>query len=530
MPANRPRIMFENDGRHPLIYMYEPPIQKEEYESGVDELAGTPVEALMFCLGDGRTVLHDTQVGEVWGHNVNRWPHLIFRRARQNAQQLITAGHDPLRIICARAHGMGLQFYPMLLVQQGRGPRDEDVRCSDFRFENAHLEIGAKGGLDPQWQGFACLDFAHQEVRQERFALIQEVLTSYDVDGFELQLNYFPYYFHPDEVDQGRHIMTAWIEQVYEAVKASGAGRELALRLPSRLATCESAGLDVRGWVEAGIVDVIIGDTCGSPEVIDTNANFGELVALTRGTSCRVHAALHSLVDSDRLGQATVELLRGGASNYWDQGVDGLYLAHWFGLWPYKSSFYEALRELPHPEVMAPKDKMYYAVTMTGRHAAPRTDPGTPADLPADLPLDDPVEIELRVSDDLERWSRVGRVHEVLLRIRVMNTTELDRLCFRLNGQDLPDSCLRRINEMYRMSAPRYRTGSGYWFVFRLNPDHWPVPGSNRVEITLLERDPEIIPQLLVRDVELETHYLKGRNFHRAFVDPDLGPYEHSNS
>ena len=85
MRANPPVILFENDGRHPLIYMYEPPIQVEEYQSAVDELAGTPVDVLVFCLGDGRTMLHDTQVGELWGHNVEQWPHLIFRRAHQNA-------------------------------------------------------------------------------------------------------------------------------------------------------------------------------------------------------------------------------------------------------------------------------------------------------------------------------------------------------------------------------------------------------------------------------------------------------------
>ena len=47
----KPRIMFYHDGRHPLLYMYEPAMQKEECEAAVDELAGTPVEALMFCLG-----------------------------------------------------------------------------------------------------------------------------------------------------------------------------------------------------------------------------------------------------------------------------------------------------------------------------------------------------------------------------------------------------------------------------------------------------------------------------------------------
>ena len=47
----QPRIMFENDSRHTLIYMYEPPIQREEYEGAVDEVLGTPVEALVFNLG-----------------------------------------------------------------------------------------------------------------------------------------------------------------------------------------------------------------------------------------------------------------------------------------------------------------------------------------------------------------------------------------------------------------------------------------------------------------------------------------------
>ena len=65
-----PRIMFYHDGRHPLIYMYEPPMQKEEYQHAVDEIAGTPIDVLMFGVGDGRTVLYDTKVGELWGHHL----------------------------------------------------------------------------------------------------------------------------------------------------------------------------------------------------------------------------------------------------------------------------------------------------------------------------------------------------------------------------------------------------------------------------------------------------------------------------
>jgi hypothetical protein len=85
----RPRIWFYHDGRHPHIYRYEPPMRREEYVACIDELAGTPVEAVSFCLGEGRTVLHDTQVGELLGDNIDKWDHLIFRRAHQNARGLI---------------------------------------------------------------------------------------------------------------------------------------------------------------------------------------------------------------------------------------------------------------------------------------------------------------------------------------------------------------------------------------------------------------------------------------------------------
>ena len=82
---------------------------------------------------------------------------------------------------------------------------------------------------------------------------------------------------------------------------------------------------------------------------------------------------------------------------------------------------------------------------------------------------------------------------------------------------------------MYRMNAPRYRV-FGYWFIFKLDSDHWPRTGNNTVEVTLEHQDPDVTPQIFVRDVELETKYLMGKNFHRGpqYTDSDLGPYEHS--
>ncbi len=66
---NQPQIIYYRDGRHPHIYCYEPPMHEEEYIALSDELAGTTVEAIAFCLGEGRTMLHDTRAGELMGHD-----------------------------------------------------------------------------------------------------------------------------------------------------------------------------------------------------------------------------------------------------------------------------------------------------------------------------------------------------------------------------------------------------------------------------------------------------------------------------
>lgn len=531
----QPRIMYYHDGRHPLAYMYEPPMQKEEFESVVDEIAGTPIEALMFCLGDGRTMLHDTQAGEFWGDHVDDWTHLIFRRTYQNAKGLIDRGLDPLRIVCDRAHEKGILFYPTLLMQLESGVRGGggyDIRSSTFRMDNKQLDIGARGDLPPDFPGKNCADYKHQRIRDERFAIIDEVLTKYPVDGIELHMNFWPYYFHPREIEAGREIMTAWIAKVHQAVKRSGATRELVISIPASTRTCRSRGLDPEAWIRRGIVDVLVAQKPARPELMDPNAtmivyeewllqDIRTLVEAARGSQCRIHAAIESHLDSDRLAEAPIQMIRAAACNFWAQGVDGLYVSQWHANWPFQASFYEKLRELPHPEIMDCKDKFYHIPTLPGRFR----DPGLTAQLPARMQINETVKLELTINDDLPRWDATGRVHEVLLRFRIMNLTERDRLQFRINGKVLPDSALRRINEMYRMSAPRYRAGSGYWFIYRPERDNWPRQGTNSIEVTLLQRETDVLDEVILRDVELETKYLMGKQFHRG-RDPDLGPSE----
>lgn len=517
----KPRFMYYHDGRHPHIYRYEPPMLKEEYWACIDELVGTPIDAVSFCLGEGRTVLHDTKVGELLGHNVAQWDHPVFRRAYQNAKHLIDEGNDPMRLVCERAHHRGMSLYGCLLIQNP-GPENCTVRCSDFRHNNPHLEIRAAGDLGPDTLWIDGLDFKHPEVRDERFNLIEETLNEYDTDGFELQFNFLPRFFHPNEVDVGVKIMTEWVARVYEAVKKSGSDHELVVRVPIDFPTSLSVGLDVAEWIKRGIVDVVVPELFTGPHRVDPNLDFTPMLAAARSADCRILPALHSRVGSDRIAEGPIEMIRAQACNYWAQGIDGLYICQWFHHWPFEADFYERLRELPYPDLMANKDKYYYIPSTLGAHLETHSPPL----LPVRCEVGKPTEVNFAISDDLPRWHAAGRVHDVLLRIGVSGNTELDRVTFKLNSKELTGA--RRINQLYRMDAPRHRTGPSYWHIFRPDPDTWPIKGRNTLTVELHQRDTAMLGDVSLSDVELEIKYLKGKHFQRGYVDSDLGYYEYS--
>ena len=231
------------------------------------------------------------------------WDHLVFQRAYRNAQQLIAEGRDLLHIVCDRARAKGLLIYPSLQVQADLG---EGLRIGDTQLA----------------------DFARPEVRDMRFALIEETLQNYPVDGFELNLNHYAggAFFHPDDMERGRSIFTDWLQRVREAVKQSGPDRELALRIPASIAGCQSLGLDPETWIREGIADVLVAENFASMSLIDVTADFRPLIAAAQDADCRIHGVIRNNVDSDRLGAAPIAMVRAAATNYWAQDVDGLNL------------------------------------------------------------------------------------------------------------------------------------------------------------------------------------------------------------
>ena len=77
---------------------------------------------------------------------------------------------------------------------------------------------------------------------------------------------------------------------------------------------------------------------------------------------------------------------------------------------------------------------------------------------------------------------------------------------------------------MFWMIGPRGSQG-GYWYIYKLTKDYWPIPGKNKIEVELIKKDPDVVDQKSMLVVELETKYLMGQNFRKGFNDPDLGMF-----
>ena len=209
------RLLFYNDSRHFYMYCYDPPIRLEDAWAPIDEIAATQVDTFVYCLGAGQTMFHDTRVGEIWGERFEQFDALYAYQCAENIKSLIDRGLDPLNVLIERAHEKGLEFFPSLrLMSSGNSEDSGSVFVSQFKIDH------------PEWcqhrSGRSNFDFSHPGVRQERFALIEETVNSYDVDGFELDWAFEPNYFEDDEVEEKGPILTAYMREIRRMVEAAG--------------------------------------------------------------------------------------------------------------------------------------------------------------------------------------------------------------------------------------------------------------------------------------------------------------------
>jgi len=451
------RILFNSDGGTPVLYHFEPPITPDQLCRVVTGLKGTQVDVFIQCVQfSDDQFLYNTKIGEIYdGRYIKdgKFEDPNFRKWALNVRSLLDKGLDPLAIWAQRTHELGMEFWPSMRMNDihkdwvDRWPSSR----SQWERKHKHLLIGKdypdryarKTKKTFTW----AMNYAEPRVRNRKLALIDEICTNFDVDGFELDFQSHPYYFKKGQERSGMTVMNDFMRKVRARLNEIGKqkGKELTIqvRVPPNFKECDEVGLGVRTWIKEGLVDVVAVQTRG---YLDMNADVASFVEAAKGTACKIAGGLEYYVryyTGSKTGRATIEMMRAAASGYWHEGADCIYLFNYdaHGGFPFKGKTRQILEEIGSPKTLVHKNKHYY---VTRDMEALTPEQGGDKQLPVDLTQAGAQrQFTFTVGDDLASAGRDGVLKAVRLKVTFNKYDASKQLIrFRLNGQALDNETI----------------------------------------------------------------------------------------
>jgi hypothetical protein len=187
------------------------------------------------------------------------------------------------------------------------------------------------------------------------------VCDRYDMDGLELDWNRFPLSFREgEELAQGK-VLTEWMAEVREVIRAAEKKWRhpiwLVPRVPARPEASIGTGLDAVTWAKRGLIDHLIVSAFWNTTDYDIPVErWNELLA---GTGVGVTAGMETRIQSHRNGStfpSTPERRRGQAMAMLARGSQGVYL---FNEYDIGSKLPHLFHELHSIDAMADKDRSY---------------------------------------------------------------------------------------------------------------------------------------------------------------------------
>ena len=496
---------------------FRDPLTVEHLQRQVDVLVDTQVDTLCYSVGLPGAYEYDTKVGTRWGHGMDRMPDINAYREKHNLESLLGQGIDPLRVVLDRGIERGLTVYPDLRIYDCQCGIDFDPMNRDHpdwrigehaRHGSSSLLYGAQVSEDYRnvsytWQ----LDFSHPEVRQRTIDVAEELFALYRVQGLQLDFQRRPHYFRPDEAVENRHLLTDMVRRIRaiarEAEREQGRPVELLCRVWANLGDCRRLGMDVRTWVEEGLIDLLIptGHLC-----FTIDAPLEQFVELARGTPVKVLMNYCPILDWPRTTSVshrpdqkpsfagvpprslvldyvvTGEMWHAGARMAFAKGVDGLSI---FNLNP--GDYGEAwdlsfLYEIADPEAVARHVKLYPFIT------------GESVNRSQTLGRE-PVLYSLYIADD------PAAVSKMTLEVHVEELTVEDRLEFSLDGKPLAMEMRTLPDTTGGMYLPGNRPH--HFLECELTPE-LAQPGPGELAVRVVERNPEIASRLTVLGVNIK--------------------------
>ena len=385
--STTPRIIFNSDGDFSMR-AHKPYQNLDEFCRGIDELRGTQVDVYNYSVSAGGDVFkYPSAIAPIVGDDLDDLDSVpaSLRTEVENLKGFAAAGLDPVAVMAQHAHEAGMRFWISLRMND---THDDVHECAALHgsFRKAHPEwlIGSPypepRELGNPETGFSwALDYAQPAVRERQLAIIEELVSNYDVEGIELDFLRGPYYFKTAERERGMPLLTDFVRSACRVVAgiAERKGRPvtIAVRLDRTMEACRAKGIDAPTWIEEELADYFIPM---HPGRLDMGADVASFAEAARDTSCQIIGGLDGAAygyghladhESGPWRHPTVEMMRAAAMGYYAQGAAGVYLfnfdCHRFrGAYaPYSAEEMQMLHEIGLPATIAGKNTRY-AVTV----------------------------------------------------------------------------------------------------------------------------------------------------------------------
>ena len=490
------RILFNWDGDD-VLDMVDVPMTRDQFASlAFDPIAGSTVDAVLWCSAGGNTAAYKSEVLELQGENSGfRYPNYSGWRRSANARALIDSGADQLEIVCAESRERGIAPFLSLRMNDTHDARAPKETLAKIKKDHPEWLLGEKMS-----EFHTALNYAHPGVRELRFRQIAEVFENHDFDGIELDWLRHSMHLELDSEYRLRYVLTDFLRDLRAVLDEIGTKRgryvEILVRVPETVEACLREGYDVVAWLGEDLLDGVI---LGQGHTVPTD--YGQWRSLM--TERRV--PLYPCVYGYGGGHTPYpdEMIYAIAASFLDAGADGLYTFNWY---PHGDIRKELLRAFGDPDKLVSQSKRYHAEL---RHVAIYTRGGcVRAGLPVELwPTCRGTGPDLAIycADDV--GSR--RPEKMELSVNLNQYGPQDRVEVRLNGTRLENA---RVvpdapgEEYLGGGTPVWRAQGKVWLHFGLEPDQV-KKGINIVTPILRERNPHITSNIVVERVELAIGY-----------------------
>ena len=166
------------------------------------------------------------------------------------------------------------------------------------------------------------MSYAVPEIRENRLAIVRELVTDYPTDGIDLNFNTYMPLIARREVEEHTETLTEWMRDVRRAAdaaaEAQGRGKRVVVRMAASVEGNKKMGQDIETWVSEGLVDTIVAMPVGGDFSSETS-RLRELVEVAEGNGVPVLAGMDSVgTDQTRLTH------RASTVNAYDAGVKGV--------------------------------------------------------------------------------------------------------------------------------------------------------------------------------------------------------------